>query len=54
MKIFFGIKDYCLPAAEGVTYLKIRPDQRTTGMLKLKVVFQQLYQEDRQPTKNRD
>lgn len=54
MKTPFGTGSCCPPAADGVTYLKVGPDQQTTGMLKLEVVFQQLYQESHHPEEMSD
>jgi hypothetical protein len=48
-KIPFGSGVCCPPSVEGVTYLKIGPQQRTVGMMGLETVFQQLYVLGREP-----
>jgi hypothetical protein len=39
----------CLPAAEGLTYIKVGPKNHVVGMQNLDVVFQQLYLLNRPP-----
>jgi hypothetical protein len=39
----------CPPGAEGVTYLKVGPQQRIVGMMNLDMVFKQLLALGRQP-----
>jgi hypothetical protein len=48
-KIPFGRGVCCPPPVEGVTYLKIGPQQRTVGVMGLETVFQQLYGLGREP-----
>lgn len=44
----------CLPVANGVTYIRIGPDQRIVGMQKLELVFQQLGATNRLPEETTD
>jgi hypothetical protein len=39
----------CLPGVEGVTYIKIGPQQHTVGMMNLDMVFKQLFALGRRP-----
>ena len=48
-KIPFGRGVCCPQSVEGVTYLKIGPQQRTVGMMGLETVLQQLYVLGREP-----
>jgi hypothetical protein len=44
----------CLPASEGLTYIKVGPKNHIVGMQNLEVVFQQLYLLKRQPQETSD
>ncbi|GAB4428161.1 MAG: hypothetical protein Kow0031_08310 [Anaerolineae bacterium] len=48
-KILFGSGVCCPPSAEGVTYLRIGPQQRKVGMMGIETVFQQLSVLGREP-----
>lgn len=39
----------CLPGAEGLTYIKVGPQQHTVGMMNLDMVFKQLFALGRRP-----
>jgi hypothetical protein len=44
----------CLPASEGLTYIKVGAKNNIVGMQNLEVVFQQLYLLKRQPQETSD
>lgn len=48
-KIPFGKGACCPPSVEGVTYLKVGPQERMVGMMGLETVFQQLDVLGREP-----
>jgi hypothetical protein len=49
-----GASACCLPAADGLTYIKVSPKNHVAGMQNLDVVFQQLYLLKRQPLEASD
>ncbi len=48
-KIPFGKGACCPPPVEGVTYLKIGPQQHTVGLMGLETMFEQLAALERRP-----
>jgi hypothetical protein len=40
---FFSSGACCLPGAEGLTYIKVGPQQHTVGVMNLDIVFKQLF-----------
>lgn len=45
----FSSGDCCLPGAEGLTYVRVGPQQHIVGMMNLESVFNQLIALGRQP-----
>ena len=50
----FGTGVCCLPAAKGLTYIKVSSKQHVVGMQNLEVIFQQLYLLKRRPQEASD
>ena len=44
-----GMGACCLPGANGLTYIKLGPQQHVVGMMNLEKIFQQLYLLERSP-----